>query len=1206
VTGPPVSGYKAWYDASQITGLSHGASVNTWPDESGNGNDLVHGSFSAPTYYSTGALLPLSGLPVVLFSGSQALACNPLSETLPITVFAVGRATTSPGSSVYVLWSLGNIAGKEHQFLTLSSAWCLYESGYSGVSGGSTDANDHIWTVQSNGGSSLMRIDGTQVATGGVSSGTSPEFLLGTNSSGAAPWPGIFAEVIVYDSALSTDQMASIEAYLYAKWLAVPRTNLVGAGSTGSRGAGTLSAPGGPRHLVGHGCSRSVGLATVIAPPPEPSGTFDGLMLALDPDLWWKLNESSGSTVTDYSGHGHPGTYVGTVTKGQSPPGSMPSSDKGVLFDGSTGGITSSYPIAPTGDFSFVFWYKGVASSWAPFLLGTNDVYNNHSGVDFVVGDLAGTYTLQAGIEFSDGEQGLPITVPNDSNWHMVALVRHGNRVGLLLDDNGEAWTSLSDTGTFIPSGNNLQVAKPFGADSYYGGSISQIAYFSKALTGQQVSALYQLGIKGPFDQAVIASDPAVWWKGAVGTGGDSGETWDQSLGPDVAGYYDTLNAEWTLGTGASDYYHASYGAGSSVVPTQPGEPSATFTLPTGAFFGNFRDNDTPPYGWLADNPVGGLSSAFSLMAAFNGTAGLGGHPLTGALGVAYTGGWNYPVACPGAQLAFDASGHIGVQMGWGATWVASVFSTVAANDGNDHLAFLVVSIDSSGNWHADVWLDGNKVLSNVTWTGGGALTLQVLSAGGFTGSAGHFTLWETALSPTTIATLTTAGGFVPSANLIGSGRTSSAGRGVLGANPLPAHLVGHGLTGSVGRVVGPVVLSGGGETGSAGTGRLLLTDHLSGEGTTGSTGLGALTLRMHAVGAGSSSSIGVGQFVDAAVFESTAATASIGGGRFTETLSLVGAGASASSGSAHLSVAIPLTGSAETASVGSGFITLAPVGSGQSSSIGAGQVVPTTPFIGSGQSSSFGWATTSLGLPLTSTAASSSIGAGSLVATVPLTSASSTDSSGAATLSLGLHLVGRGVTSTVGSAIASLAIPLAGAGLSSSAASGTIGVAIPLLAVGESSSVGVFTLSVATPLAGMAVSSSLGSAQLTVAGAFVGSAATGSDGSGSFLAVVPLVGSGLSGSAAEATVSVADEFVGAGESGSLGFGERLIIEWLVGAGTSASKGLGSLALYVIERPGSSGLETHVVSGVGLAPALVADVGLETATVASVGGMVVP
>lgn len=98
---PPVSGYVAWWDASQITGVSDGSLLSSWPDLSGNGNTLTRTVSAQPTFYNTTAAKLINSLPAVWFAGSQLMSTSAvLIAAIPWTVCMVAQpAATVSGNS---------------------------------------------------------------------------------------------------------------------------------------------------------------------------------------------------------------------------------------------------------------------------------------------------------------------------------------------------------------------------------------------------------------------------------------------------------------------------------------------------------------------------------------------------------------------------------------------------------------------------------------------------------------------------------------------------------------------------------------------------------------------------------------------------------------------------------------------------------------------------------------------------------------------------------------------------------------------------------------------------------------------------------------------------------------------------------------------------------------------------------------------------
>lgn len=123
-------------------------------------------------------------------------------------------------------------------------------------------------------------------------------------------------------------------------------------------GANTAAAPGGPA--------------------ADPS--YSAAVLLDAPAAYWRLGESSGTTMTDASKNGNNGTYVGGVTLVQ--PGAL-AGDKGtaVAFDGRTGGaIVASSRSLQVNRITIELWLKKITDSGYGIYVTKNFVGNGGVG----------------------------------------------------------------------------------------------------------------------------------------------------------------------------------------------------------------------------------------------------------------------------------------------------------------------------------------------------------------------------------------------------------------------------------------------------------------------------------------------------------------------------------------------------------------------------------------------------------------------------------------------------------------------------------------------------------------------------------------------------------------------------------------------------------------------------------------------------------
>jgi hypothetical protein len=221
-TGPPVAGYVAWYDATQISGLADGSALASWPDLSANAFNMTQATgANKPTYYKTTSASMINGHPSVSFNGSSDFMANGTllnSTAPPATMFAVIKAASTAGNPAIGGEHAGG-AAFTMQIYTTAVQWEIYSG--AALRLGSADTSAHVFTGLFNGASSQILIDNVSKGTGnaGTTAQGTSGYCLGAVSLGPSSfWNGLMGEVIIYTSALSGANMTSTYQYLQAKW----------------------------------------------------------------------------------------------------------------------------------------------------------------------------------------------------------------------------------------------------------------------------------------------------------------------------------------------------------------------------------------------------------------------------------------------------------------------------------------------------------------------------------------------------------------------------------------------------------------------------------------------------------------------------------------------------------------------------------------------------------------------------------------------------------------------------------------------------------------------------------------------------------------------------------------------------------------------------------------------------------------------------
>lgn len=262
----------------------------------------------------------------------------------------------------------------------------------------------HVAAVRSSGTVTLY-IDGSSDGSGTADSDFSgtEKLRIGRWQGGSDFWDGLLDDVRIYNKALSANEVASI----------------FGTATT-------------QNHLVG----------------------------------WWKLDESSGTTASDSSGHEN----HGTLTDG--PTWVSGTIDNAVSFDGTNDYIEINDSSAwdfHTNDFSVSAWIKTSDNSWGWILSRLNDA---------ATGDLwrfgqnsDNTLIFRDTVAWQDTKSILQI---NDNTWHHVAAVRSSGNIFLYID--GMANGSNLGNSNFSGSGN-LRMGRWQGGLDFWNGEIDDVEF---------------------------------------------------------------------------------------------------------------------------------------------------------------------------------------------------------------------------------------------------------------------------------------------------------------------------------------------------------------------------------------------------------------------------------------------------------------------------------------------------------------------------------------------------------------------------------------------------------------------------------------------------------------------------------------------------------------------------------------------------------
>ena len=187
--------------------------------------------------------------------------------------------------------------------------------------------------------------------------------------------------------------------------------------------------------------------------------------------------------------------------------------------------ITDASSLKPTGSYTISCWMKRSSSTDYGVLFQN---YNSYSGVNYgyqLTHNNAhkASYFQKTGASTYSSITGS--TTIDDGNWHNIISVYDGSYIYLYVDGKSDA-TPVACVGTYYYTtmyptiGTQHYGTSPY-YSYYYDGSLDDIAIFSRALSAEEVSELYN-GSASPISVIIGAGGTAAPVGGSATNGGDS------------------------------------------------------------------------------------------------------------------------------------------------------------------------------------------------------------------------------------------------------------------------------------------------------------------------------------------------------------------------------------------------------------------------------------------------------------------------------------------------------------------------------------------------------------------------------------------------------------------------------------------------------------------------------------------------------------
>lgn len=229
----------------------------------------------------------------------------------------------------------------------------------------------------------------------------------------------------------------------------------------------------------------------MLAAAVPASASYSSVVLADSPTVYWRLNETSGSTAADSSGNGNTGTYSNCTLGDSAPPtgaghsiGSVPTNSSYV----SDLSLTFNYSSASVEIWVYVTAYpsSGTKARLAGCCAGNGGgVDDKELGIDS--SGLPYWYIYDGASLLINGTSAIPL-----NTWTYIAGTVSGSASTLYVNGSSVASTSATGSYTGYASGNILVAGhnvNDFGA--YLTGQLAEFAIYPSSLSSTRIAAHY-------------------------------------------------------------------------------------------------------------------------------------------------------------------------------------------------------------------------------------------------------------------------------------------------------------------------------------------------------------------------------------------------------------------------------------------------------------------------------------------------------------------------------------------------------------------------------------------------------------------------------------------------------------------------------------------------------------------------------------------
>lgn len=213
--------------------------------------------------------------------------------------------------------------------------------------------------------------------------------------------------------------------------------------------------------------------------PTVPSDDYGAEVYNADPLLFWRLDETTGTTAKDAFIGGYHGNYAGSPQLGTS----AIVQGHAVGFDGVNDTVVSTDSLTIPGSFSHELWFSSTSTTGGRLIGFGNSATGNSTRFDRAV-----SLNQQGQLSFTAGETELITAASyNDGQPHHVVATQ--GPLGMTLYVDGVQMASNDST----PPASFIGYLRVGGDGQYFTGTIDEVALYSKVLSAEQVRENYRV-----------------------------------------------------------------------------------------------------------------------------------------------------------------------------------------------------------------------------------------------------------------------------------------------------------------------------------------------------------------------------------------------------------------------------------------------------------------------------------------------------------------------------------------------------------------------------------------------------------------------------------------------------------------------------------------------------------------------------------------